>query len=44
MKCNLPSEDLIEVKRSFLTEILETVSLEDIPGDLIFNWERPDWY
>ena len=35
IKCNLPSEDLVEVKWSFLTEIFETVSLVYIPGDLI---------
>ena len=39
-KCNLSSEDLEEVRRSFLTEILETVSLEDIPAELIFNWDQ----
>ena len=39
-KCNLRSEDLEEVRRSFLTEILETVSLEDIPAELIFNWDQ----
>ena len=39
-KCNLPSENLVEVKHSFLTEILETVSMEEIPADLIFNWDQ----
>ena len=38
-KCNLPSEGLVEVKQSFLTKILQTVSLEEIPADLIFNWD-----
>ena len=39
-KCNLPSEYLVEVKQSFLTKMLETVSLEEIPTDLIFNWDK----
>ena len=35
-----PSGDFKEVKRTFLTEILETVEFYYIPTELIFNWSQ----
>ena len=35
-----PAGDFEEVKRTFLTEILETVEFYDIPPELIFNWDQ----
>ena len=29
-----------EVKETFLSEIMETKEMNDIPGDLIFNWDQ----
>ena len=34
------TDDLEEVKKTFLTEILETVKFNDIPPELIFNWDQ----
>ena len=39
-KGGLAPEDLIEEKQTFLSDILETVSMNDIPEDLIFNWDQ----
>lgn len=39
-KGGLAPEDLVEVKQTFLSDIVETVSMNDIPEDLIFNWDQ----
>ena len=39
-KSTHPAGDFEEVKRNFLTEILETVEFYDIPPELIFNWDQ----
>ena len=39
-KSNPPTGDLVEIKRSFLAEVLETVEFNDIPPELIFNWDQ----
>ena len=39
-KSTHPTDDLEEVKKTFLTEILETVEFNDIPPELIFNWDQ----
>jgi len=39
-KSSPPTGDLVEIKRSFLAELLETVGLNDIPSELIFNWDQ----
>ena len=39
-KSTHPAGDFEEVKRAFLTEILETVEFYDIPTELIFNWDQ----
>ena len=39
-KSNPPTGDLVEIKRSFLAEVLETVGLNDIPPELMLNWDQ----
>ena len=39
-KSNPPQDDLEEVKYSFLTEVVETVDMNDIPPELILNWDQ----
>ena len=39
-KSNPPIGNLMEIKRSFLTEVLETVGMNDIPPELILNWNQ----
>ena len=39
-KSNPPTGDLVEIKRSFLAKVLETVGMNDIPPELIFNWDQ----
>ena len=39
-KSNPPQDDLEEVKYSFLTEVVETVDINDIPLELILNWDQ----
>ena len=36
----LPPEDLVQAKQNFLSDILESVTMNDIPEDLIFNWDQ----
>ena len=31
-------DDLESAKKTFISEVLETIVLNDIPGELIFNW------
>ena len=38
MKSVLPVEQFRKVKAAFLQEIIDTVTMEDIPIDVIFNW------
>ena len=40
IKCNPPSGGLVDIKQSFLAEVLETVEFNDIPPELIFNWDQ----
>ena len=35
-----PSQDIEEVRRKFLCELIETVEFNEIPADLIFNWDQ----
>jgi len=39
-KSNPPRDDFEEVKASFLSEIIETVDMNDVPPELIFNWDQ----
>ena len=39
-KSGVAPEDLEGVRKTFLSEVLETVQMNDIPGELIFNWEQ----
>ena len=32
--------DFAEVKKSFLASVVETVSMEEIPPELILNWDQ----
>ena len=35
-----PPEDLEGVRKTFLSEVVQTVEMNDIPGELIFNWDQ----
>ena len=37
-----PAQELDGVKHTFLSEVLDTVVLNDIPPELIFNWDQTD--
>jgi len=39
-KISNTSGNFKEVKQQFLTDISETIEFEEIPGDLIFNWDQ----
>ena len=39
-KCSHPGDELEKEKQTFLSEILDTVALNDIPPELIFNWDQ----
>lgn len=39
-KSNPPTGDLVDMKQPFLAEVLETVEFNDIPPELIFNWDQ----
>ena len=39
-KGGIPPEDLEDARKTFLTEVVETVALNDIPTELIFNWDQ----
>jgi len=39
-KGGIPPDDLEDARKTFLTDIVETVALDDIPGELIFNWDQ----
>lgn len=39
-KSTSPTQDLEKAKKTFLAEILETVEFNDIPQELIFNWDQ----
>ena len=41
-KCIVAPDDLEEFKKSFLSEILETMEMNDVLEDLIFNWDQTD--
>ena len=32
--------DFAEIKKSFLTSLIETVMMEEIPAELILNWDQ----
>ena len=36
------SDDFNQAKQRFLDEIAETVEFEEIPRDLIFNWDQTE--
>ena len=40
IKSRIAPDDLEEVKKSFLSEIVETAAMNDVPEDLIFNWDQ----
>lgn len=31
--------DFAQLKKEFLNDIMTTVEMEDVPGELILNWE-----
>jgi len=39
-KYSHPAQELDEERRVFLSEVLDTVILNDIPPELIFNWDQ----
>ena len=39
-KSNPSQDDLEEVKDSFLSEVVETIDMNGIPPELIFNWDQ----
>ena len=39
-KSGMGPDDLEKVKKSFLSEIMETIAMNDVPEDLIFNWDQ----
>ena len=39
-KCSMPPENFIVEKRKFLQDIVDMVKVEDIPPELIFNWDQ----
>ena len=39
-KSGMAPDNFEKVKETFLSEIIETVEMNDIPGDLIFNWDQ----
>ena len=39
-KYSHPVDELEKEKEAFLSEILDTVGLNDIPPELIFNWDQ----
>ena len=39
-KCLPPSDDVEEVRKEFLGELMEAVGLHEVPADLIFNWDQ----
>ena len=39
-KSGTTPEDLDSIKKTFLSEVVETVDMNDIPGESIFNWEQ----
>ena len=38
-KSLVPSQDVEEVRKEFLGELMEAVELHEVPPDLIFNWD-----
>ena len=39
-KSGLAPGDLDKVKKTFLSEIVETVAMNDVPEDLIIKWDQ----
>jgi len=39
-KSKYSKADFSEVKRSFLRSVVETVTMEEIPPELILNWDQ----
>jgi len=39
-KCGNPSVNIEDIRREFLAEIVEAVELDDVPPELIFNWDQ----
>ena len=39
-KSLVPSQDVEEVRKEFLSELMEAVELHEVPPDLIFNWDQ----
>ena len=36
----VPSQDVEEVRKEFLSELMEAVDLHEVPPNLIFNWDQ----
>ena len=36
----VPSQDVEEVRKEFLSELMEAVDLHEVPLNLIFNWDQ----
>ena len=36
----VPSQDVEEVRKEFLSELMEAVELHEVPPNLIFNWDQ----
>ena len=41
-KSGMAPDNFEKVKETFLSEMTETVEMNDIPGDLIFNWDQTE--
>ena len=39
-KSGMTPNDLEKLRKTFLSEIVETVAMNDVPEDLIFNWDQ----
>ena len=39
-KCSVPPENFTQEKSKFLQQIVDLVKMEDIPPELIFNWDQ----
>ena len=39
-KSKYPVSDFAEIKKSFLTSLIQIVTMEEIPAELILNWDQ----
>ena len=39
-KYSMPLADFLQVKATFLQEIIDVVKMEDVPAELMINWDQ----